>query len=268
MKNPSRFISLSGIAIAAALLCRCDMQTAGSSVGTGNPTEIEVAFTGTDGAPKALTGTVDIYASTQVPVPGFQPEPLRSYVVDGESELVAKAEDFSSIPDSLWPRSSREGDSLYRFNVVVKGITEGAVIKGLGFRPGKTTFAIPEGLQKDPKLKSAVGVHAKITQLVAYTVMMDKGALTEFMDHYLFVAGTGFVAKNDNALFLFPALPKGSYEPSYLAVWQKGHGNQGGSDDSTGVYNLSSSFDTEKQDTLAIGSTRERIYLPSEFRGP
>ena len=65
---------------------------AGSSVTTGNPTEIQVSFTGENG-PVALTGRVDVYGATQVPIPGFNPDPLASFDVADKQDFRLASED-------------------------------------------------------------------------------------------------------------------------------------------------------------------------------
>ena len=63
-KNPMWKLALCGLAVAFAL-ARCETQVAGTSVGTGNPTEIQVSFKNDSGS-MAVTGTLNVYASTQI----------------------------------------------------------------------------------------------------------------------------------------------------------------------------------------------------------
>src|SRR5688500_10651071 len=85
----------------ALALVRCgNEEVAGSSVTTGNPTEIQVSFTGENG-PVAIAGRVEIYAATQIPIPGFRPEPLARHDVNGTA-FILTASHFEGIADSLW----------------------------------------------------------------------------------------------------------------------------------------------------------------------
>ena len=254
-----RFLPVVLAGCSVALWWRCEMQTAGSSVGTGNPTEIKISFTGGSG-PAALKGRVDIFAATQIPVPGYRPEPLASIPVDGAMELILRAEILAGIPDSLWPKSSASGDSLYRFNLVVAGDSQGVVLRGLDYRRRSGEFALTA---PDLKAKQESGgrwlLDAAMAKLVDAGARIDPEILDPTKKHYLFLAGTNLFALADSGRFEFKSIPEGSYEMSFLSLPLQ---HSVGSRDSADVYGLISKLNTSRSDSIEVGDIIEVVPLP------
>lgn len=246
------------IAFCAAALLRCEM-LAGSSVGTGNPVEIKVSFTGASG-PAALTGSVDVFAATQIPVPGFRTEPIASFPVNGATEVMVRAEALGAIPDSLWPKSSRQGDSLFTFNLVVSGAAQGAIIKGLIYRKKEGDFALkPEDVEKFSDREARGDVKAALVDLVGAEARVDPASLYPDRNYYLFIRGTRFSALADSGRFVFPSLPKGVHELAYLSLPKE---KPGGTNDSAYVHALNLPLNTQSSDSLSVGGIIESVPLP------
>lgn len=265
MKKPAKTSLVIAAAVTAALFCNCEMQTAGSSVGTGNPTEIQVAFTGTGGSPQGVTGSMDIYAATQVTVPGFQPEPLAHFDINGDKSHSLLGSDLKGVADSLWPKSSHEGDSILRFNVVVKGDSQGVIIQDLGFRRADATFSVPDSLKNPSSKDGAVMVWGDLKEMVPFTISMDTAQFDPEQDYFLFLAGTGFHAENEGASFTFGAVPYGVHHASFLQLWKKNHGPASQSD-SAYVYSIKSEFNTASPETISVGAISDSVPLPPEYK--
>lgn len=254
-------VVLGGLAIATAL-AGCDTQLAGSSVGTGNPTEIQLGFK-QDGSTTAISGRVDVYAATQVPVPGYSPLPLASIMVtDGKSAtLTAKA--MGDIKDSLWPKTSTEGDSIYRFNLVVSGSTQGAILTGFGYRKGKGGFSLRAG-DAIPPAGEAVSVMAALTALVEVKCVIDPLSLNRDKNHYLFLYGTGYSTLGSSGAFSFPALPKGDYA-AFLLSLPKGPVTASG-EDSLLIYGTDTRIHSDAENILSVGSIYTSVPLPDSLK--
>lgn len=149
----------------ALVFARCDAgPLAGSSVTTGNPTEIQVSFTDENG-PVALAGRVDVYGSTQVPVPGFDSEPLASVEVSGQKDVILKPGHFTAIPDTMWPEGSLEGDSLAHFNLVITGDGKGAILRDMTWRRKAGEFILGSIYTQARKQKAESRLEAGLTPL-------------------------------------------------------------------------------------------------------
>lgn len=262
LRNRTAAIALS-LGCALALL-RCDTQVAGSSVTTGNPTEIQVSFTG-DGQPTALTGRVELYGATQIPVPGFQPEPLASFEVEDTKDFTLKASDLEAIPDSLWPVGSVVGDSLVRFNLVAADGARGLLIKDFAWHPISGGFRHTGMKTGDEVGGKALKLSAELEAMTAHAITVHIESLTASHDNYLFIRGSGFVARGDSTAFLFPGLPEGRHQTNFLAIAKPGHGSSG-NQDSVSIYDVPVPIDTESRQAVDIGAKVETLPLPSSLK--
>ena len=253
---------LGGLAIALTLWS-CDTQVAGSSVGTGNPTEIKIGFT-QDGAATAITGTMDVYASTQIPVPGFSPNPILSIPVTSAKDATVSAQALAAMADSLWPSTSIEGDTLYHFNLVVSGATQGTILKSFGLRKGKKDFVPRVEDAGAKKVGDGLEIGAALTALVEVKAVIDSTALSPTRDDYLFLYGTGYTAKGISGQFKFVGLPKGDYE-TYLLSLPRKDGNASG-EDTLYVYGLKSQVHTDSDNLLTVGTVTGSVPLPESLK--
>lgn len=252
------------VAFAAALaFWNCEQQMAGSSVGTGNPTEIEVAFTD-DGGSLPLTGRMEVFASTQIPVPGFSHGPLISKSLSDQTHMNLSAADFQALQDSLWPKSSIEGESTFRFNVVVTGDSLGAVLKGLGFEKKSGTFSLRAEDSMTVRNENTAVVRGVVAPLVEIRARMDKESLHPEKNHFLFVYGTSFYALGDTGLFVFPKLPLGEYEGFMLSIGKDIVSI--GDADSIFIYNTTAPIASGKEMHLDRGSIQDSIPIPDSLK--
>ncbi len=252
--------ALCGLACVLAF-SRCDTQVAGTSVGTGNPTEIEVAFKSDSSAAASITGNLSVYASTQIPVEGYQPMPLLTVDVAGATHASLKASLFLNVADSLWPKGSRN-DSERFFNVVVTGENQGAVLKGFTWRKADTSF----GLRKEddaPAGVMTVSVKGLLAPLVAFQGTVDTSNFNIFADYHLFIYGTGYKVKVEHGKFSMQNLPKDSYDAFLLSLPKKDHPISGM--DSTSVFSITTPL-AAGTSNLVKGSLHELIPLPDSLR--
>jgi hypothetical protein len=254
--------TLSALAAACAFFA-CDLQTAGTSVGTGNPTEIEVAFKNDSGS-VYITGTMEVYAATQIPVPGFSPDPLIRMPVSGASHAALQAEALAALADSLWPATSVE-NGLYRFNVVVTGEAEGSVIKGFVFRKDSGDFVLEPKYEKTPRNPGSALVKGGMEKLVSIACAIDTTDLLSNFDDYLFLYGTGFKTKEAEGGFIFPSIPKGEYDAFLLSLPGKGQGGIG-VDDSLYVYGLSTGIAADKPNVLTLAGVQATVPTPEPLK--
>ncbi|MEO6096548.1 MAG: hypothetical protein ABIW76_12910 [Fibrobacteria bacterium] len=242
-------------------LSRCDDQVAGTSVGTGNPTEIEIAFKD-DAGTAPITGSLTVYASTQIPVVGYAPEPLLKVDVAGASQATLRAADFAALPDSLWPKGSKNGSDRF-FNVVVTGLDRGAVLKGFTWRKTDTSFGLRA---QDVQVKAGEAkaiVNGRLAPLVALQGTMDTANLNIFGNYYLFIYGTAFQAQIVHGNFSIAKVPKDIYEGFVLSLPLFDRVISGM--DSTSVFSLSPSL-AEGELDLTKGPLHDRVLLPDSLR--
>lgn len=260
LRNRASAFALSlGCALA---LWRCDTQVAGSSVTTGNPTEIQVSFTG-DGQPTALTGWVEVYGATQIPVPGFQPEPLARFQVEDAKDFTLQASDLKAIPDSLWPVGSVEGDSLARFNLVVAGAKEGTILRDLAYRFKAGEFAQPEADEKQVAEKRA-RISAEINPMTGYRAFIDLSSFLPNRLSFLFLAGTGYVVESEDGLFAFPGLPEGNHSLSFITLPDEENIFNG--EDTATVFATDRPIEAGKVDTLAVTAVQLQVPMPDKYK--
>ncbi|MEO7424398.1 MAG: hypothetical protein ABI036_04375 [Fibrobacteria bacterium] len=249
--------------VAVCAFFGCDMQTAGTSVGTGNPTEIEVAFKNDSGS-VSITGTMEVYAATQIPVPGFSPDPLIRVPVSGLSHATLQAEALAALPDSLWPATSVE-NGLYRFNVVVTGETEGSILKGFALRKDSGDFVLEPKYENTARHPGSAPVRGGMEPLVSIACTIDTAMLVSYYDDYLFLYGTGFKVKADAGSFVFPSIPKGEYDAFLLSLPGRGQGGIG-VDDSLLVYGLSMGIAADKPNVLALTGVQATVPVPEPLK--
>lgn len=258
LRKAAAWAILAGCGLA---LVRCEDRLAGSSVTTGNPTEIQVGFTGENG-PVAISGRVDIYGATQVPIAGFHHEPLATYDVNGKEDFLLNASRFDGIADSLWPMGSKDGDSLVRFNLVVTGVKQGAILRNLVFLLNQGKFMLMDGSWKEGA--GGVGlVSVGITDLVEYNAVIDPKILSDKRLNYLFLKGTGYSAKSDSGHFRFPGVPMGTHPISFISLPDKGQILD--PEDSAYVYGVDKPLVAGRVDTLSATEIDIRFPMPDAF---
>ncbi len=263
MRSTPGKILFGGLAMALAF-AGCETQVAGSSVGTGNPTEIQLGFK-QGGNTTAISGRVDVYAATQVPVPGYSPLPLTSVAVTDEKSAILTAKDLGAIQDSLWPKTSLEGDSLYHFNLVVSGAAQGAILTGFSYRKGKGEFTIRPEDAATPRAGDAVSVTAALTELADASYVIDSSTLSQTKQSYLFLFGTGFSALGQGGKFTFKNRPKGEYSNYLVAIPSKDAVLQSG-ENFLFVYNTTGAIPSGADILLSVGSNQGMIPLPDSLR--
>jgi hypothetical protein len=261
---PSKWkTALCGLAFVLALSRCFDDQVAGTSVGTGNPTEIEIAFKD-DAGTAPITGNLSVYASTQIPVEGYAPQPLLTVDVTGASQATLKASAFATLADSLWPRSSRN-DSECFFNVVVTGANSGAVLKGFAWRKADTSFGLRA---EDEKVKAGVTratVKSVLAPLVAFQGTVDTSNFSRLLDYHLFIYGTAYKAKVEHGVYMMPKVPKDKFDGFLISLPKKEDQISGA--DSASVFSLTSQLQ-EGSLNLTKGAVHERVLLPDSLRIP
>lgn len=254
--------ALAWMAAAALALAGCGERFAGTSVGTGNPTEIQVAFRDSTGAPVTVTGSLQVYASTQIPVPGFAPNPLLTVDVAGASSASLKAEAFQSLADSLWPKSSVDSGTR-KFNLVLIGSKEGFVLSGFGFKKAAEGFS-PRA--EDDKA-AWTGAKAVVTSVVApldtLVGSVDTSTFNMKWNYHLFVYGTGFASQIEKGVYRLAGIPRRRYQGEIILLPSKNSPEQ--LPDSTHVFDVNGVVGASLG-TLTIGSLHETVPLPDSLR--
>ncbi len=129
-----------------------------TSVTTGNPTGIRIIFR-KDSLPISLNGKVEVFATTQIPVPGYSPDPLLKINLVEASDVEIEESSIQAIPDSLWPAKSIEGDSVRKFNVVISSDSLGSILEGFHFQKNKHGALITQSGAFIPQ----INLHSEIT---------------------------------------------------------------------------------------------------------
>lgn len=261
-RMPKAWMAALGGLAGAFVLSGCADRMAGTSVGTGNPTEIEVAFRDDSGAPVSITGDLSVYASTQIPVEGYAPEPLVKVPVSGADRATLKAADFEALADSLWPKGSRNGD-VCAFNVVVTGESRGGILKDFTWDKSENEF-VPRNADPKPDVgaKTAI-INGRLVPLVEFQGTVDTTNFSPAYNHFLFIYGTGYVSKVSQGRFLLPGLPQDKHQGFLIALPQKDQLLVG--NDSTYVFSLTSSLESGTTST-AKSQVHDRVLLPDSLR--
>ncbi len=252
------------LAAAAFALSACDGRIAGTSVGTGNPTEIQLGFRDSTGAPVPVTGSLQVYASTQIPVAGFSPEPLLSVDVAGASSASLKAEAFQALADSLWPKGSVE-NGVYGFNVVVAGQEQGAILKGFAFRKADSRLILPpedNGAARNGDRAEIIGTLGSLTDI---TCAIDPSTLSPNRDHYLFLYGTGYAAKDTSGTFVFHRVPRANHEAFLISLPRKDNPT-GTTPDSLYIYNVNAGIAPGSVNPLQIMGVQSGVPFPESLK--
>lgn len=238
---------------------------AGTSVSTGNPGSVKISFKEGD-SQTVFSGKLEIFGSTQVPLPDLKPGPLAIFIVSDTFNAELSPENLRSIADSAWPPTSKDGDSIYRFNVVASDLRRGTIIRNLSYlkKSGKIistdsskTAVDSNGLQlRDAHLVPLVNVTA-----------ITKGKFLASYDNYLFILGTGYIAIGDSGThYTFTGIPSGIHDLKWLTVWKQGLG-PAEVRDSLLFYELKSPFNTQGTGVFVIDDTaRSTIPIPPNFR--
>jgi hypothetical protein len=253
--------ALGGLAGALFLSC-CVDRVAGTSVGTGNPTEIEVAFKDESGGDLSITGDLSVYASTQIPVEGYAPQPLVKVPVSDADRATLKAGDFKDLADSLWPKGSRNGD-IFSFNVVVTGESQGAIVRGLTWRKDLDKFGLRDG---DPKIDEGVmkaSIKGPLVPLVAFQGTVDTATFGILNDYHLFLYGTGYASRLSHGAFVFPKVPMEKLKAFLLVLPKKE--NLSSDIDSTPVFSLTGFLEAGISNPV-VGAFHEQVLLPDSLR--
>ncbi|MBW8890514.1 MAG: hypothetical protein JF616_22405 [Fibrobacteres bacterium] len=258
------FQAAAWMAAAALALSACDGRIAGTSVGTGNPTEIQLGFRDSSGAPVPVTGSLQVYASTQIPVPGFSPQPLLTVDVAGAPSASLKAEAFQALADSLWPKGSVE-NGVYAFNLVVAGQERGAILKGFEFRKDGSRFVLPDADSGAARLGDAVRIDRIVSPLTDIEGVIDTNSLSSTWDNYLFLYGTGYAAKSMSGKFVFHGLPETSHQAFLISLPHKDD-PIGTSIDSLFIYGVSTDITSGSVNALKVGDVQSAVPNPQSIK--
>ena len=259
--KPPLWMVAFGLIASVLMLACCEDQVAGTSVGTGNPTEIQVSFRDDSDRAVSLTGALRIYASTQVPVSGYRPEPLLTVPLSGSVSASLKPVHFSGLTDSLWPQGSISEGVLW-FNVVILGADRGAILSGLGYRKATADFIVKAQTEVSLGQTGIATRRLRVAPLVAFRGSVDTAAFSPALDYHLFLYGTGFTAKVNHGAFEIPGMPDGSYQ-AFLLSLPKPDGTSSGGDSAT-VFETSAALQAVGSQ-LSRGTIHARIALPDSL---
>jgi hypothetical protein len=279
MKRPpllkSSFV-IAFIALYAGLVqiaCMLDQnppaKVASTSVTTGNPVGMTFVLT-KDSIPISITGRIEVYAATQIPVPGFSPSPLYSAPISNAKEIRLDAVELKSVPDSLWAKTSIEADSIYRFNVVLTGDSIISVLKEFRLNKSRGYFIPREVDQANAVISNRLKIHAPAVSLIPYRGVISNERISMVWDYYMFIYGTGFFTKGIGesqedgvTVFTFEKVPKGVNDCFLILLPGPNHPASG--IDSTSIFSLAKPFNTEI-DTLILGPEQQIIELPDSLK--
>jgi hypothetical protein len=242
-----------------------DNEFTGTSTTSGNPTKIDLGFVDSTG-PTNVTGTIGIYAKTQIPMPEFEPEPLLKFEIKGKRSFILNSSDLSLIADSLWPASSRIGDSIYQFNILVTNDSLGTIMEGFSYNANRSRFNISDSVDHKEKSDSITSVSAHLATLVDIPFLMREDFLEPEKEDYAFIPGTKYFVHLENTHPILRKVPRERHTAAFILLWQKNHGPSG-STDSTIVYRSNSQLDPENLDSLFVAEGIYSVKTPSEF-GP
>jgi hypothetical protein len=252
---------LAALAWAALTLSGCDGRIAGTSVGTGNPTEIQVGFRDSSGTPTPVTGSLQVYASTQIPVPGFAPQPLLSLDLAGASSASLKVEAFQGLADSLWPKGSVENGTR-KFNLVLIGLKEGFVLSGFGFEKAAKGFSPRTEDDKTVWTGAKAVVTGVVAPLDTLIGSVDTATFSAKWSYHLFLYGTGFASQIEKGKYRLTGVPRGKYQGDVIllpgAFWTETP------PDSAYVFDMDGAIGAHS-DPLTIGPIHETVLLPASL---
>jgi hypothetical protein len=233
-----------------------------TSVTTGNPNGIRLVFK-KDSTLVSLNGTLEVFASNQIPVPGYSPDPLLKFNLVEAKNIEIEAGSIESIPDSLWPARSIEGDSIRRFNVVISSDSLGLVLKEISLIKSKDGLNFAASGKVLPNIELHSEMIVDLVRLTEYVGKTDTNRLSLGHDYYLFIYGTGYVSKGDHGIFKLSRLPMGQHN-AFFFLLPKGESPTAGMD-STAIFSLNGGLDT-KVDSLYRGPVYEMVELPDSLK--
>jgi hypothetical protein len=272
--SPATLLRWACIFIATACQTSPDDKISSTSISAGNPVGLTFHIE-KDSKPIAFTGTLEIYEADQIPVESYRPNPLLRMRLDNTDSIRLDTSVITAIPNTLWWDSLTEDsadalDTLLKFNVVLKGDSLGAILKGFGFDTHSRRFT--------PSLEAGSAdrrgsVHVGLSKLVDYTGWLPPDRINAHQDYYLFIYGTGYGAKGigdaikgESLQFTFPKLPEGQHDAFLTCFPRKGDGPMSGLD-STDVFALEAPLRTES-DALQRGEHEGRVELPDSLKLP
>lgn len=274
---PRFFQPLIMLRLACALaLAACqtspDEKTSSTSISTGNPVGLTFHIE-KDSKPVSFTGTLEIYETDQIPVDGYRPNPLLQMHLESVDSVRLDTSAIMGIPHALWWDSLAEDsadafDTQLEFNVVFKGDSLGAILKGFRFDSNSRRFIPSIGING---ADSEGNVHAGLSRLVDYIGRLPPDLLNAHMDYYLFIYGTGYGAKGigdarngESLLFTIPKLPVGQHDAFLIPFpWESWHTDP--APDSTVVFALESPLRTDS-DSLQRGVFDRFVELPDSLK--
>jgi hypothetical protein len=213
------------------------------------------------GRPFSFTGNLELYASTQLPVPGFRPEPLKSFSLVGVNDFDLDSSAFGEISDSLWSAGSAFGDSIVLFNIFVAGKDSGSFLPGFAFHRRKKSFA--RSIGGSGAAENRLASNAELLPYDGMTVRMNPERLSPDNPAYLFVPGSGIVGRSDSGTFLLSA-PRGKYALTLIFVPGPDHST--GLNDSVGLYNLRYEAATGTPSENAMSGVSGLVAVPDSFK--
>jgi hypothetical protein len=270
---PATLLRLACVLVAIACQTSPDERISSTSISTGNPVGLTFHME-KDSKAIAFTGTLEIYEADQIPVEGYRPNPLLRIQLENSDSMRLDTSAITTIPHALWWDSLAEDsadaiDTLLEFNVVLKGDSLGAILKGFGFDTRSRRFI---SLMGTDGADSSGSVHVGLSKLVDYTGRIPPERINETKNYYLFIFGTGYEAKGigdatkgDSLLFTLSKLPEGQHDASLIS-FPKEDGPLAGID-STDVYSLESPLHTDS-DALQRGTLDRRVELPDSLKSP
>lgn len=247
-----------------ACLRNAGQEVTSTSVTTGNPSGIRIAFR-KDSIPVALNGKIEIFASDQIPVSGYSPNPLISIVLIGDSIVEIENQWIESIPDSLWPTESIEGDSIRRINAVISSDSLGSILKGITFQKSKVGFRFFKSNTPLTQVGFYSELPADLNRLTDYITKTDTNRLSfsSLAVYHLFIYGTGFTAKGEGGVFKIPRLPLGQHEAFLISLPGREHQTSGR--DSTSIFTLIGGINTSV-DSIYRGPEHAIVELPDSLK--
>jgi hypothetical protein len=148
---------------------------------------------------------------------------------------------------------------------VVTGEKEGAIVRDFEYSIDIRTFGERIGEFGSRIKGSSLVVPVDLAAFTAHNVTVHIESLLSTHDSYLFIRGTGFVARGDSTNFRFEDIPSGKYKPNFMALWKEGQGTVG-SADSVFVYSVSDTLDIGGHSTVVVGEPVDMIPLPDSLK--
>lgn len=209
--------ALFALGLGCALLSACsqdapDQKMAGTSVGTGNPTEIKLSFT-KDGLETPVSGRLEIFLADQNPV--FDSLPFAAFAVSEEAGRLLVGGDLA---DSLEKKIARGGKALpgqnpaaLTVNAFFRASTglEGGITLSLVLDTGKNGASAPG---RDEAAKSAL----RVGPLLRARGQVGS-SVAEADEAHVFVPGSPFKSLVDTGRFEIAGIPQGEF-PLALSV--------------------------------------------------